>query len=42
MKGRCPIPSDYATEEEYRDALDAYETAEYWYIEEYHERHHGE
>ena len=28
-----PQPEDYSTEEEYQEALEAYEYAEYWAIE---------
>lgn len=41
MKGNCPSISDFSTEEEYNEALEAYETAEYWAIEEANERYYG-
>ena len=30
---RRPQPDDYESDEEYQEALDAYETAEYWALE---------
>lgn len=35
---REPERGDYDTEEDYREALDAYDAAECGYIDEYHER----
>lgn len=30
MKLKCPMPEDFDSDEEYLEALDAYETALYW------------
>ena len=39
-KYRVPSPGDYDSDEEYQDALAAYEYAESQYIDEYIEMHH--
>ena len=40
MKPKYPVPENYDSDEEYQEALDAYETALYWQEEEAMERYY--
>lgn len=40
MKHKAPDPDDYLSDEEYLEALDAYETALYWEEEEAMEKYY--
>lgn len=39
---RMPSPEDYDSDEEYQDALDAYDAAESFYVDECMERYYEE
>lgn len=38
---KCPLRSDYESEEEYQEAYEAWESAEYMFIEESRDRYYG-